>query len=170
MSPGVVAMLPPCYRHVTAMLSQCHRHVTTMLPHVVALLPPFLSIFCSITWPDFSISSSSFKFIVIFFVSTSSSSATAIIDQMCWTLHVFGHAGAPPDACFIASFQDASFAGGLKGSKSAPSFEDNGRPQLGHLLFPEFNGGAEYFLTYKYKVLQLKSQCAPKDYKYLAPG
>ena len=43
------------------------------------------------------------------------------------------------------------------------------RPYISHLDFPKFNGKKEEFHNYQYAVLNLKSQCAPKDYKFLAP-
>ena len=43
------------------------------------------------------------------------------------------------------------------------------RPYISHLDFPKFDGKKEEFSNYQYAVLNLKSQCAPKDYKYLAP-
>ena len=47
--------------------------------------------------------------------------------------------------------------------------EDRDRPYLSHLDFPTFNGNKEDFATYKYIVANLKSQCGPRDHKYLAP-
>ena len=43
------------------------------------------------------------------------------------------------------------------------------RPYISHLDFPKFDGRKEEFSNYQYSVLNLKSQCGPKDYKYLAP-
>ena len=43
------------------------------------------------------------------------------------------------------------------------------RPYISHLEFPKFDGRREEYSNYQYAVLNLKSQCAPKDYKYLAP-
>ena len=43
------------------------------------------------------------------------------------------------------------------------------RPFLSHVDFPKFDGKKESYPNYQYAVLNLKSQCAPKDYKYLAP-
>ena len=40
---------------------------------------------------------------------------------------------------------------------------------VSHLEFPKFDGRTEAYASYKYQVMNLKSQCAPKDYKYLAP-
>ncbi len=43
------------------------------------------------------------------------------------------------------------------------------RPRISHLDFPKFDGRREEYSNYKYAVLNLKSQCVPRDYKYLAP-
>ena len=43
------------------------------------------------------------------------------------------------------------------------------RPYISHLEFPTFDGRKESYAAYRYQVMNLKSQCAPKDYKYLAP-
>ncbi len=43
------------------------------------------------------------------------------------------------------------------------------RPYISHLDFPKFDGRREEYSSYKYAVLNLKSQCVPRDYKYLAP-
>ena len=48
-------------------------------------------------------------------------------------------------------------------------FEKEERPYISHLDFPKFDGKKESYPNYQYAVLNLKSQCAPKDYKYLAP-
>ena len=47
--------------------------------------------------------------------------------------------------------------------------EKEERPYISHLDFPKFDGKKESYPNYQYVVLNLKSQCAPKDYKYLAP-
>ena len=43
------------------------------------------------------------------------------------------------------------------------------RPYISHLEFPKFDGRREEYSNYQYAVMNLKSQCAPRDYKYLAP-
>ena len=43
------------------------------------------------------------------------------------------------------------------------------RPYISHLDFPKFDGRREEYSNYQYAVMNLKSQCAPRDYKYLAP-
>ncbi len=43
------------------------------------------------------------------------------------------------------------------------------RPYISHLFFPKFDGRREDFPEYQYAALNLKSQCTPQDYKYLAP-
>ena len=55
----------------------------------------------------------------------------------------------------------------------APSWKNDGekpdRPYISHLDFPKFDGKREEYSNYQYAVVSLKSQCAPRDYKYLAP-
>ena len=43
------------------------------------------------------------------------------------------------------------------------------RPYISHLDFPKFDGRKEEYSNYQYAVMNLKSQCTTKDYKYLAP-
>ena len=38
-----------------------------------------------------------------------------------------------------------------------------------HLDFPTLDGKKEDFAAYRYTALKLKSQCGPRDHKYLAP-
>ena len=47
--------------------------------------------------------------------------------------------------------------------------EKQDRPYISHLDFPKFDGKREEYSNYQYAVMNLKSQCAPKDFKYLAP-
>ena len=47
--------------------------------------------------------------------------------------------------------------------------EDRDRPYLSHLDFPTFNGNKEDFATYRYTVMNPKSQCGTRDHKYPAP-
>ena len=47
--------------------------------------------------------------------------------------------------------------------------EKEERPYISHLEFPKFDGRKESYPNYQYDVLNLKAQCASKDYKYLAP-
>ena len=43
------------------------------------------------------------------------------------------------------------------------------RPYISHLVFPKFDGRREELSDYQYAVMNLKSQCVPRDDKYLAP-
>ena len=43
------------------------------------------------------------------------------------------------------------------------------RPYISHLDFPKFDGRREEYSNYQYAVMNLKSQCAPRDHKYLTP-
>ena len=43
------------------------------------------------------------------------------------------------------------------------------RPYLIHITFPSFDGATHKFDDYKYDVHQLRYQCGPNDYKFLAP-
>ena len=47
--------------------------------------------------------------------------------------------------------------------------EDRDRHYVSHLYFPSFNGNNEDFANYRYTAMNLKSQCGPKGYKYIAP-
>ena len=49
-----------------------------------------------------------------------------------------------------------------KGYKSWKDDDTWDRPYLSHLDFPKFDGRKEEYATYKYKVLNLKSQCGPE--------
>ena len=40
---------------------------------------------------------------------------------------------------------------------------------MSHLDFPTFDGEKGDFATYRYTALNLKSQCGPREHKYLAP-
>ena len=47
--------------------------------------------------------------------------------------------------------------------------DDRDRPYLSHLDFPTFDGQKEDYASYKYNVLNLKSQCGTTDHKFVAP-
>ena len=47
--------------------------------------------------------------------------------------------------------------------------DERDRPYLSHLVFPAFDGKRQEYSTYKYDVMNLKSQCSAKDHKFLAP-
>ena len=61
------------------------------------------------------------------------------------------------------------------GWSSWPNWKSNNwksnedRPYISHLDFPKFDGRKEEYSNYQYAVMNLKSQCTPKDYKFLAP-
>ena len=59
--------------------------------------------------------------------------------------------------------------GYVKKSDWSQSDEKYERPYISHLDFPKLDGRKEEYANYQYAVLNLKSQCAPKDYKYLPP-
>ena len=40
--------------------------------------------------------------------------------------------------------------------------DERDRPYLSHLVFPTFDGGRQEYSTYKYDVMNLKSQCSEK--------
>jgi len=48
-------------------------------------------------------------------------------------------------------------------------YEKDTKPYLSHIVFPSYDGTPSRFLQYRYEVTNLKSQCSPQDYKYLAP-
>ena len=43
------------------------------------------------------------------------------------------------------------------------------RPYINHRTFPQFDGAPNNCESYRWEVLNLKYQCTPRDFKFLAP-